>query len=112
MRPPAKKKAVAKKVAAKKAVRKPRGTASPQPRDATLAGRIVTAPQLVDPKAARARVTDWLARRPEAILPIGYFGASTGAATSAGSQALPSASEAQIEAMRSLRSSAVNGLRT
>ena len=71
MRPPAKKKAVAKKAAAKKAVRKPAaGTKSsgsgvpPKGDGGTLAGRIVTAPQLVDPKAAGARVTDWLAGLP------------------------------------------------
>lgn len=74
MRPPTKKKAAGKKAVRKPAAgakngtktigAKPRGTASPQPRDATLAGRIVTAPQLVDQKAARARVTDWLAGLP------------------------------------------------
>ncbi|MBI2713678.1 MAG: bifunctional [glutamine synthetase] adenylyltransferase/[glutamine synthetase]-adenylyl-L-tyrosine phosphorylase [Rhizobiales bacterium] len=36
----------------------------PKAGGATLAGRIVTAPQLVDSKAARARVTEWLAGLP------------------------------------------------
>ncbi|MSO67885.1 MAG: bifunctional [glutamine synthetase] adenylyltransferase/[glutamine synthetase]-adenylyl-L-tyrosine phosphorylase [Pseudolabrys sp.] len=67
MRPPGKKKAPAKK-AAKKAVRKttvrakPAGSGVPPKRSGiALAGRIVTAPQLIEPKLARTRVADWLA---------------------------------------------------
>ena len=67
MRPPGKKKAAAEK-AGKKAVRKTAartkssGTDKLQARGGTaLAGRIVTAPHLFDPKLARARVNEWLA---------------------------------------------------
>ncbi len=50
MRRPAKKKAVRKKVARK-----------PAAKSGTLAARIVTAPRLIEPKQARARVQEWLA---------------------------------------------------
>jgi [glutamine synthetase] adenylyltransferase / [glutamine synthetase]-adenylyl-L-tyrosine phosphorylase len=56
MKRPAKKRAIAKKVA-----RKPAAGAQS---DATLAGRIVTAPHLVEPKVARARLAAWLADLP------------------------------------------------
>jgi len=56
MKRPAKKRAIAKKVA-----RKPAAGAQS---DATLAGRIVTAPHLVEPKVARARLVEWLAGLP------------------------------------------------
>jgi glutamate-ammonia-ligase adenylyltransferase len=78
MKRPAKKKAPAKK-AAKTAVRNKtavgktavRGRsvaadASKMPPGTTLANRIVTAPELVDPKLARARVVEWLAGLPAA----------------------------------------------
>ncbi len=73
MRPPGKTKVKkAAKKAAKKAVKKPvrkappraKPTAAITPEGATLAERIVTAPKLSDPKAARARVADWLAAVP------------------------------------------------
>ena len=76
MRPPANKKVKkAVKTAAKKAVQKrARKPAVPATSsvvaaakltgDATLAARIVTAPKLIDPKAARARVVEWLAALP------------------------------------------------
>lgn len=72
MRPPAKKKVkkAAKKVA-KKAVQKPvcktpraKSPAAAAPEGVTLAARIVTAPKLTEPKAARARVAEWLAGLP------------------------------------------------
>ncbi len=60
MTPPAKRKPVRKKV-----VRKPAAGAkalAPHPSSGvTLAERIVTAPRLVEPKAARARMAEWLA---------------------------------------------------
>ena len=75
MRPPGKKKAAVKKdakkptkKAAKKAVRKAIVHAKsagngvqPKRSGIALAGRIVTAPQLIEPKLARTRVADWLA---------------------------------------------------
>jgi glutamate-ammonia-ligase adenylyltransferase len=63
MRPPAKLKTIRKKVARKPAVRTKSGAADAakiRP-GATLADRIVTAPHLVEPKPARARVAEWLA---------------------------------------------------
>ena len=73
MRPPAKKKAAAKKVVRKQAVgantlgTKPGSAGARQTRSgATLAGWIVQAPHLVEPKAARARVAEWLAGLPAA----------------------------------------------
>jgi [glutamine synthetase] adenylyltransferase / [glutamine synthetase]-adenylyl-L-tyrosine phosphorylase len=53
MRPPAKKKAVRKKVVRKPAAAKSGGT--------TLAERIVSAPRLAEPKTARAHLAEWLA---------------------------------------------------
>jgi glutamate-ammonia-ligase adenylyltransferase len=48
-----------------KSTRKPHaGTKSMPPSSATLAGRIVSAPYLVDRKAARTRVVEWLAGLP------------------------------------------------
>jgi [glutamine synthetase] adenylyltransferase / [glutamine synthetase]-adenylyl-L-tyrosine phosphorylase len=58
MRPPAKKKATAKKTA-KTPVRKPAARATSG--GTTLAERIVTAPHLVEPRLARARMAEWLA---------------------------------------------------
>ena len=55
MRPPVKKKAVRKKSARKPAA------ARAAPNGATLADRIVTAPRLAEPKAAKARIAEWLA---------------------------------------------------
>ena len=68
MRPPAKLKIVRKKVARKPAVRtKSRATkAAKIHTGATLADRIVTAPHLVEPKRARARLVEWLASLPAA----------------------------------------------
>jgi [glutamine synthetase] adenylyltransferase / [glutamine synthetase]-adenylyl-L-tyrosine phosphorylase len=68
MRPPAKLKTVRKKVARKPTVRtKSRATkAAKNHAGATLADRIVTAPHLIEPKVARARVTEWLAGLPVA----------------------------------------------
>jgi glutamate-ammonia-ligase adenylyltransferase len=65
MRPPAKKKAAAKKAvvnkaARKKIVKKP-AVAAKSGGVATLAARIVTAPRLAEPKAAKARIVEWLA---------------------------------------------------
>ena len=68
MRPPAKMKTVRKKVARKPAVRIKSGAAQ-TPKihpGATLADRIVTAPHLIEPKPARARVAEWLAGLPAA----------------------------------------------
>ena len=67
MRPPGKKKVKkAAKKTAKKAVRKPvrKAPATRPTNGATLAGCIVTAPKLTEPKAARARVAQWLATLP------------------------------------------------
>ena len=68
MRPPAKLKTVRKKVARKPAVRiKSRATkAAKIHTGATLADRIVTAPHLVEPKRAHARLVEWLASLPAA----------------------------------------------
>jgi glutamate-ammonia-ligase adenylyltransferase len=63
MRPP-KKKAGPKEPARKTVSRVAVGTA--QVASATLAGRIVTAPCLVEPKSARKRLADWLAELPAA----------------------------------------------
>ena len=60
MRRPAKKKAVAKKAARKTVT----GAKCVPASGATLAERIVTAPHLVQPKAARARMAEWLAGLP------------------------------------------------
>ncbi len=60
MRRPAKKKAVR-----KKAARKP-AAARVTPNGATLAERIVTAPRLVEPKAAKVCIVEWLAGLPPA----------------------------------------------
>ena len=57
MRPPIKKAAPAK--AARKTAKRVAATA-PAPGGVSLAARIVTAPRLLEPKAARARVGDWL----------------------------------------------------
>ncbi len=63
---PAKKKAVAKKVVRKPAAgAKAGGAGAAQAHNgATLAERIVTAPQLAEPKLAQARVAEWLAGLP------------------------------------------------
>jgi [glutamine synthetase] adenylyltransferase / [glutamine synthetase]-adenylyl-L-tyrosine phosphorylase len=65
MNPPVKKRAADKQAAAKKPAR----AAEPDRSDAAQAGvalaaRIVTAPRLTDPQAARARVAEWLAGLP------------------------------------------------
>ncbi len=60
MRPPAKKKSRPKKPARKAAARKAVASAG-----ATLAEQIVTAPELVEPRAARERVAEWLAGLPD-----------------------------------------------
>jgi [glutamine synthetase] adenylyltransferase / [glutamine synthetase]-adenylyl-L-tyrosine phosphorylase len=65
MRPPAKKKSRPKKLARKMAVRKTVAPKSARATGATLAGQIVTAPQLVEPKVARARAAEWLAGLPD-----------------------------------------------
>ncbi len=65
MKRPAKKPVPAKKSAGKTAVHTK--SAAPTPSDAaTLAGRIVTAPRLLDRKLAQARVAEWLAGLPAA----------------------------------------------
>ena len=58
MRRPAKK-----KIVRKKPVRKPSGRAKrpPAAKGGSLAARMVSAPRLVEPRAARARVAEWLA---------------------------------------------------
>jgi glutamate-ammonia-ligase adenylyltransferase len=56
MRPPAKRKAVRKKPAKTGATRVP-----PAGNGAALAARMVTAPRLVEPKAAKVRIAEWLA---------------------------------------------------
>jgi len=61
MRRPAKKKAVRKRPAKTGASRVP-----PTGSGAALAARIVTAPRLVEPKAAKARLAEWLASLPPA----------------------------------------------
>ena len=68
MGPPARKKAAGKKVVRKPAVgAKARGVGAPQTGGgAPLAGRIVTAPKLIEPKVARVRVSEWLAGLPAA----------------------------------------------
>jgi [glutamine synthetase] adenylyltransferase / [glutamine synthetase]-adenylyl-L-tyrosine phosphorylase len=62
MRRPAKKRVVRNKTARKPAT----GTKRAPPNGATLAALINTAPYLVDPKAARARMAEWLAGLPGA----------------------------------------------
>ena len=65
MRPPGKKTTT--KPAAKPAGRQKTGVQSARAKDgAPLAERIVTAPKLIDPKAASARVAEWLAGAPAA----------------------------------------------
>jgi glutamate-ammonia-ligase adenylyltransferase len=67
MKPPGKKKVKkAAKKAGKKAVRKPvrKAPATRPTNSATLAGLIVTKPKLTEPKAAGARVAQWLAALP------------------------------------------------
>jgi glutamate-ammonia-ligase adenylyltransferase len=59
MRPPAKKTSAGTKAASKKAAAKPSVGAA-------LAERIVTAPYLIDPVAAQARVAEWMAALPPA----------------------------------------------
>ena len=65
MRPPGKK--TTRKAAAKPAGREKRAAPSPRSRDgAPLAERIISAPKLIDAKAAGARVAEWLAGIPAA----------------------------------------------
>jgi glutamate-ammonia-ligase adenylyltransferase len=63
MKRPAKKKTIRKKALRKKPVRKAASLAKrpSASKDTTLAALIVRAPRLVEPKAARARVAEWLA---------------------------------------------------
>ncbi len=64
MTPPAKKKPVRKKVMRKPPAKSGTRRALQHASGATLAERIVTAPILIEPKAARARLSEWLAGLP------------------------------------------------
>jgi len=64
MRPPAKRKAARKQTVRKPAISAKPSAAQAGRNGATLAGRIVSAPHLVEPKVARARLAEWLAGLP------------------------------------------------